>query len=72
MIKREILVKIVQAMGREVINRAEDIVGEYDMITDLDVWLRFPINELPTMEVNRSHASKEVFKAYNEMKGEQE
>ena len=66
------MVKIVQAMGREVINRAEDIVGEYDMITDLDVWLRFPINELPTMEVNRSHASKEVFKAYNEMKGEQE
>lgn len=56
------LIELVKAMGQEVINRAEQIVGDGDLITDLSLWLRFPQDGYPTMEINREHASHEVIK----------
>ena len=56
------LIELVKAMGQEVINRAEQIVGDGDLITDLSLWLRFPQDSFPTMEINREHASHEVIK----------
>jgi len=56
------LVELVKAMGQEVINRAEQIVGDGDLITDLSLWLRFPQDGYPTMEINREHASREAIK----------
>ena len=48
-------------MGRELESRAEDLVGDTEGMTDFDIWLSFPPNELPTIEVQRSLASKECF-----------
>ena len=60
------LVEMVKAAGQEVIDRAEDLVGEGDLITDFDIWLRFPMNgrgmfdACPTIGVTRSHVSKKA------------
>lgn len=54
------LVELVKAMGQEVIDRAEEIVGDGDLITDLSLWLRFPQDTYPTLEINREHASHNV------------
>lgn len=67
---REMLVKMVKASGQEVIDRAEDLVGNGDLITDFDIWLRFPtdgrmLTGCPTIEVSRSHISKNSFYVIN-------
>ena len=59
---RPFLVKLVKAMGQEVINRAEDIVGNGDLISDLTLWLRFPQDGYPTLEINREYLSHETIK----------
>ena len=53
--------ELVKAMGRELERRAEDLVGDTEGMTDFDIWLRFPPDSLPTIEVQRSIASKECF-----------
>lgn len=63
---RELLVKMVKASGQEVIDRAEELVGNGDLITDFDIWLRFPtdgrmLTSCPTIEVSRSHVSKHAY-----------
>lgn len=55
------MVELVKAAGREVEQRAEDLVGNAEGLTELDIWLRFPLNELPTISVTRDHKSKECF-----------
>lgn len=60
---RSLLVKMVKAAGQEMIDRAEDLVGNGDLISDFDIWVRFPtdgrtIDGCPTIEVTRSHCSK--------------
>lgn len=54
------LIELVKVMGQEVINRAEQIVGDGDLITDLSLWIRFPQDGYPTLEINREHASHEA------------
>lgn len=54
----ERLVEQVKALGQDVIDRAEDLVGSGDLITDFDIRLRFPADMFPTIEVTRSHLSK--------------
>ena len=64
---RKKLVEIVKASGQEVIDRAEELVGDGDLITDFDIWLRFPIGEtsivtaISTIEVSKSYVSKNSF-----------
>lgn len=55
----EKLVKEVKALGQEVIDRAEDLVGNGDLITDFNIWLCFYANggAPPRIEVTRSHYS---------------
>lgn len=60
---RALLVEMVKAAGQEVIDRAEDLVGNRELISDFDIWLRFPVDGrmfdgCPTIEVTRSHCSK--------------
>lgn len=57
---KEHLVEMVKAAGQEVIERAEDLVGSGDLISDFDIWLRFPQDNCPTIEVTRSHISKKA------------
>lgn len=63
---REQLVDIVKAAGQEVIDRAEELVGQGDLMTDFDIWLRFPLDGLtftgcPTIEVTKSYINKKAF-----------
>lgn len=62
------MVELVKAMGREVERRAEDLVGDTDGMWDMDIWLRFPEDGLPRIDVSRSIASKECFDAILDMK----
>ena len=57
---RKQLVELVKASGQEVIDRAEDLVGEGDALSGFDIWLRFPIppDSIPTIEVSKSYCSK--------------
>lgn len=55
-------------MGREVERRAEDLVGDASGMYGMDIWLRFPEDGLPMIEVSRSIASKECFDAILDMK----
>lgn len=61
--QNEKLVKMVKLLGQEVIDRAEDLVGDGDMISDFDIWLRFPTDENPEIEVTRQHASRRIYNA---------
>lgn len=64
---RKKLVELVKASGQEVIDRAEELVGDGDLITDFDIWLRFPLGEtsivtsIPTIEVSKSYVSRNSF-----------
>jgi hypothetical protein len=63
---KEILIEQVKALGQEVIDRAEDLVGDGDLIADFDIWLRFPQDlSFPTIEVKRSHASRRYLDILN-------
>ena len=77
---RNMLVEMVKASGQEVIDRAEELVGSGDLLTDFDIWLRFPLDNgrvsgVPTIELTKSYLSKEgmdtIMKYYtNDSKGE--
>lgn len=65
------LVEEVKAIGQEIIDRAEDIVGEGDLIYDLTLMASFssgPEVRVPTLEITREHYSKRVHKLYMEGK----
>ena len=55
---RQKLIDMVKAAGQDVIDRAEELVGNGDLICDFDIWLRFPQNGVPTIELTRSYLSK--------------
>lgn len=60
---RNMLVEMVKASGQEVIDRAEELVGSGDLLTDFDIWLRFPIDNgrvsgVPTIELTKSYMVK--------------
>lgn len=55
------MVKLVKAAAQEVIDRAEDLVGSCDYLTALDIWLRFPPNECPQIEVSKEHVARRCF-----------
>ena len=60
---RELLVDMVKAAGQEVIDRAEELVGQGKLMTDFDIWLRFPLDggmftRCPTIEVTKSYVNK--------------
>ena len=59
---RQKLVKLVKVAGQEVIDRAEDLVGEdINFLTDFDIWLRFLDDGFPTVEVTRSHLVRNAY-----------
>ena len=62
---REKLVASVKALGKTVVENAEDFVGNDDFITDINILLKFPIGEIPEITITRSHGSKEYIKMIN-------
>ena len=62
---REQLVRMVKAAAQEVMDRAEDLVGQGDLISDFSVWFSFPQGGLPpTIEVRREHLSRKAWEIY--------
>ena len=55
---RQKLIDMVKAAGQDVIERAVDLVGNGDLICEFDIWLRFPQDGVPTIELTRSYLSK--------------
>lgn len=60
---RKMLVKMVKASGQEIVDRAEELVGNGDLLSDFDIWLRFPIDGgmmtgVPTIELSKSYLTK--------------
>lgn len=64
---KERMIEVVKALGQEVIDRAEDIVGEGELMTsNLNIWIRVPIplTEVPTLEVTREYVSKKAIEVF--------
>ena len=69
---RKRLVDSVQAMGQELIDRAADIVGQMEGLTDLDIILKFPCcytgNEpefqAPSMKIIKKNYPKQAMYAF--------
>lgn len=59
---KEKLIRLVKAAGCEIINRAEDLVGDVDRLTDLDIWVRFDVQSIPVIEVTKRHQSQEMLR----------
>lgn len=61
----ELLADMVKAAGKELIDRAEDLVGHGDLISNFNIWIRFPQGgEPPTIEVTREHISRDAYDVY--------
>lgn len=58
MYDKEVLVELVKACGQELIDRADDIVGSTEMLTDFDIWITIPKDEIPKIRVDKEIASK--------------
>lgn len=58
---KEKLIDLVKASGQEVIDRAEELVGDGEMLTDFDIWLRFDEDRFPSIEVTKAYAVKNSF-----------
>jgi len=58
---RENVVKMVKAAAAELGERAEDLVSEGPFMNDFNIWLRFPVNGLPEIEVTSTYASEKCF-----------
>lgn len=68
---RKMLVEMVKASGQELIDRAEDLVGNGDLISDFDIWIGFPtdgrmLDGCPTIEVTREHICKQSYNVFEE------
>ncbi len=50
--------KMIEAAGLEIAERAEDFAGSVDMMTDLNIWVRFPHDSPPTIEVTHEYVAK--------------
>lgn len=57
---REQLIKLVKASGQEVIDRAEDLVGDGELMTEFTIQLLFPRDEAPTISTTREYVSKKA------------
>lgn len=62
---RETLVEMVKACGEEIVERADDLVGECDHMTDFGIRIIFPtdgyrFDGVPTIEVTRELCSKKA------------
>ena len=55
------LKELVKAAGKELIRRADDLVGDGELISSFDIWIRFPQDEpMPKIEVTREYLVKEA------------
>ena len=64
---RDLMVKMVKACGQEVIDRAEDLVGNGNEIADLDIWIKLNSGDrTPTIEVTREYYTRNTIQVLQE------
>lgn len=63
LVRKEKLIEQVKMLGQEVIDRAEDIVGENDFRYSLDVRLIFSHEEPPEIECTSTYMSKKYIES---------
>lgn len=66
--RREILINMVKSAGKEMIDRAEDFVGNTLWMTDLDIYISIPValDDLPSISVDKKYTPKSMFEALTE------
>lgn len=70
-VRKEILVNMVKGAGQELIDRAEDFVGDTLWMTDLDIFISIPVylDEVPSISVDKKYTPKSMFEALAERDG---
>lgn len=65
---KEQMVEIVKATGQELIDRAEELVGEGEAMTDFDICLNFPCGNgvigYPEIQVNQKYINRKGLDVY--------
>ena len=51
------LVAQVKALGQDLIDRAEELVGDTYLLSEFDIWLKFDHSSLPYIDVSKSYLS---------------
>ena len=67
-VRKEILVSMVKGAGQELIDRAEDFVGDTLWMTDMDIFINIPVNldEVPSISVDKKYTPKIMIEALTE------
>lgn len=70
-VRKEILINMVKGAGQELIDRAEDFVGDTLWMTDMDIFINIPVNldEVPSISVGKKYTPKSMFEALTEKDG---
>lgn len=70
-VRREILINMVKGAGQELIDRAEDFVGDTLWMNDMDICINIPVNldKEPSISVNREFTPKSMIEALTEKDG---
>lgn len=70
-VRKEILINMVKGAGQELIDRAEDFVGDTLWMTDLDIFINIPVDlgDIPSITVDKKYAPKSMFEALTKKDG---
>ena len=70
-VRKEILINMVKGAGQELIDRAEDFVGDTLWMTDMDIFINIPVNldEVPSISVDKKYTPKSMFEALTKKDG---
>lgn len=70
---RKRLIQEVKDCGQDLVDRAEDFVGNFDFMTDFSIDIRFRVTgkEAPTIEVNHEYYPKPMMDRYLRKEGEE-
>lgn len=70
-VRKEILMNMVKGAGQELIDRAEDFVGDTLWMTDMDIFINIPVNlnEIPSISVDKKYTPKVMIDALIEKDG---
>lgn len=70
-VRKEILINMVKGAGQELIDRAEDFVGDTLWMTDMDIFINIPVNldEVPSISVDKKYTPKSMIEALTEKDG---
>lgn len=68
---RKRLIQELKDCGQDLVNRAEDFIGDADCMTELsiDIWFSVAGGEAPTITVSREYYPKPMVKRYLGMGG---